>query len=66
VRFAASHRGVRVMDGAFTTIEQAMVTAKPRVAGVHYLSAFAEELKRNGLVAAALDRSGQSDASIAP
>jgi polar amino acid transport system substrate-binding protein len=54
------------MEGAFMTIEQAIGTPKPRVAGSRYLSAFVEELKRSGFVAAALQNSGQSDATVAP
>jgi polar amino acid transport system substrate-binding protein len=66
VRFAGLRGGLRVMDGAFMTIEQAMGTPRPRVAGSRYLSAFVEDLKRSGFVAAALQCSGQSDASVAP
>jgi polar amino acid transport system substrate-binding protein len=66
VRFAGLRGGLRVMEDAFMTIEQAIGTPKPRVAGSRYLSAFVEELKRSGFVAAALQNSGQSDATVAP
>jgi polar amino acid transport system substrate-binding protein len=66
VRFAQAHPGLRVMDGRFMAIEQAMGVPKGRDAGVHYLSAFIEEMKATGFVAAGLQRSGQGDAVVAP
>lgn len=64
--YAAGHRGLRVMDGRFTAIDQAMVTPKGRTSGWRYLASFVEEMKASGFVAAALERSGQGDASVAP
>jgi polar amino acid transport system substrate-binding protein len=66
VRFAQSHPGLRVMDGRFMAIEQAMGVPKARQAGARYLSAFIEEMKASGFVAAGLQRSGQADAMVAP
>jgi polar amino acid transport system substrate-binding protein len=48
------------------TIEQAMATPKDRERGAEYLRKFVEEQKANGFVAAALVRSGQKDAIVAP
>jgi len=66
VDFAKSHSGMRVMEGRFMAIEQAMGTPKGRSAGVRYLHDFIEEMKSSGFVAAALARSGQSAAQVAP
>jgi polar amino acid transport system substrate-binding protein len=66
VAFAASHPEVRVIPGRFMVIEQAMGTPAGRPAGIRYLRRFVEEMKASGLVAAALQRSGQADAAVAP
>jgi len=47
-------------------IEQAMGTPKGREASVRYLREFIEEMKASGFVAAALRRSNQPDAAVAP
>jgi polar amino acid transport system substrate-binding protein len=54
------------MDGRFLAIEQAMALPRERAAGAAYLRAFIEEMKASGFVAAALARSGQGDATVAP
>jgi len=67
VAFAAAHPAeVRVIPGRFMVIEQAMGTPTGRPAGIRYLRRFVEEMKASGLVAAALQRSGQADAAVAP
>jgi polar amino acid transport system substrate-binding protein len=66
VAFARAHPGVRVIEGRFTAIEQAVGTPRRRVAAGRWLSAVVEELKASGFVAAALARSGQQDAAVAP
>jgi polar amino acid transport system substrate-binding protein len=66
VRYAQAHEGLRVMEGRFMAIEQAMGTPKGRAAGAAYLRGFVEELKASGFVADALARSGQHDAKVAP
>jgi polar amino acid transport system substrate-binding protein len=63
--YAATHPDVRVMDGRFMEIRQAMGTPKGRIAGARYLTAFVEEVKASGFVADALKRSSQS-AAVAP
>jgi polar amino acid transport system substrate-binding protein len=63
---AAKRPGFRVMDGRFLAIEQAMALPRGRAAGAAYLRAFVEEMKASGFVAAALERSGQGDATVAP
>jgi polar amino acid transport system substrate-binding protein len=64
--FAQAHRGLRVIDGSFTRIEQAMGTPKGRSAGATYMRSFVEEMKANGFIAEALRASGQHDAVVAP
>jgi polar amino acid transport system substrate-binding protein len=66
VQFAKTHPNVRVMDGRFMVIEQAMGTPKGREAGVLYLREFVEEMKASGFVARGLEKSGQGDATVAP
>ncbi len=63
---ASAHQGLRVIDGRFTAIEQAMGVPRARAAGLPWLRAFIEEMKASGFVAAALARSGQGDAAVAP
>jgi polar amino acid transport system substrate-binding protein len=63
---AAKRPGFRVMDGRFLAIEQAMTLPRERAAGAAYVRAFLEEMKASGFVAAALARSGQGDAPVAP
>jgi polar amino acid transport system substrate-binding protein len=64
--FAKTHPGLRIMDGRFQVIRQAMGTPKGRTAGAAYLRTFIEEMKANGFVAEALKRSNQPDAQVAP
>jgi polar amino acid transport system substrate-binding protein len=66
VEYAKSHADVRVMDGRFQEIRQAMGTPKGRLAAVAYLRTFIEEMKASGFVADALKRSNQPDAQVAP
>src|SRR4051812_29220609 len=64
--YAKQHSDVRVMEKSFQEIRQAMATPNGRPAAAAYLRAFIEELKANGFVAAALKRSNQPDARVAP
>ena len=66
VAFAKANAGVRVIDGRFMEIRQAMCSRKGRAAGAGYLRAFVEEMKASGFVAEALKRSNQPDATVAP
>ena len=65
VAYAKDHPDVRVMDGHFMEIQQAMGTPKGRLDGAAYLGKFVEEMKSSGFVAEALKRSGQQ-AAVAP
>jgi len=65
IAYAKDHPEVRVMDGHFMEIQQAMGTPKGRLAGAEYLRAFVEDVKASGFVAEAIKRSNQS-AAVAP
>jgi len=69
VAYAADHPDMRVMDGHFQEIQQAMGMPKKEgvdhSAGAAYLRAFVEEMKASGFVAEALKRSNQT-ATVAP
>ena len=66
VEYAKTNPAVRVMDGRFMEIQQAMGTPVGRDAGAKYLRRFVEEMKAGGFVADALKRSNQPDAAVAP
>jgi len=66
VQFAKANPNVRVMDGHFQDIRQAMATPLGRDAGLKYLNSFIEEMKASGFVRSALERSGQSGGLVAP
>jgi len=66
VAYAAAHPDVKILDGRFMEIQQAMGTAKGRDVGAAYLKKFVEEMKASGFVADALKRSNQPDAAVAP
>lgn len=60
-RFATEHPGLRVLEGRFTGIEQAMCVPKGRGAGVDCLQRFLDDVKTSGFVADGLRKSGQDE-----
>jgi polar amino acid transport system substrate-binding protein len=58
--------GVRLLDGRFMVINQAMAIPRGRPAGLQYLAQFVEEMKASGFVAAGLARHGVDGAAVAP
>ena len=58
--------GLRLLDGRFMVINQAMAAPKGRAAGVRYLADFIEEMKASGFVGDALKRNNIQGAAIAP
>ncbi len=66
VAYARTNPDVKLLDGGFMEIRQAMGTQKGRAVGYAYLKAFIEEMKASGFAADALKRSNQPDASVAP
>lgn len=63
---AREHAGLKVLPGYFTAIRQAVATPAKNAAALSFLQAFIEEMKASGLVAQALQDSGQGDATVAP
>jgi polar amino acid transport system substrate-binding protein len=62
----ATRPGLRLIDGAFMQIRQAVAVAKGKQPQtIAFLAALVEELKANGFIASALARSGQV-AAVAP
>lgn len=58
--------GLRLLDGRFMVIQQAMGVPKGRTLAQGWLSGFIEEMKASGFVAAALARHGIDGAAVAP
>ena len=57
--------GLRLLDGRFMVINQAMAIPKGRAAGAAYVTRFVEEMKSSGFVADALRRHGIEGAVVA-
>jgi polar amino acid transport system substrate-binding protein len=57
--------GVRLLEGRFMVINQAMGTPQGREAGARYLRAFVEEMKASGFVAQSLARHRIEGAAVA-
>ena len=66
VAYAKTDPQVRLLDGRFMEIQQAMGVPKGRPAAAQYLRGFVEEMKASGFCADALKRSNQPDAAVAP
>jgi len=58
--------GLRLLEGRFMVINQAMGVPRSRETAAKYLRGFVEEMKSSGFVAGALARHGVDGASIAP
>jgi polar amino acid transport system substrate-binding protein len=58
--------GLRILDGKFTAVQQAVGTAKPNVEGAAFLAGFVEEAKKSGLVARLIERHNVKGLSVAP
>jgi polar amino acid transport system substrate-binding protein len=66
IAFASGKPDVRVMDGRFMVIEQAIGTPIGRENALGFLKRFVEDVKASGFIAQALARSKQRDAAVAP
>ncbi len=59
--------GSRILDGQFSSVQQAVGTPKKNVAGFEFLKAFVEEAKKSGMVASFIERQGTvGRLSVAP
>jgi polar amino acid transport system substrate-binding protein len=50
IDIASKHPGTRLLDGSFTTVQQAVGTPKGRRAAAKYISEFVQDIKAAGLV----------------
>ncbi|MBL0900770.1 MAG: transporter substrate-binding domain-containing protein [Reyranella sp.] len=57
--------GMRILDGRFTAVQQAVGTARPNVAGAAFRAAFVEKAKKSGLVADLIERHKVEGLSVA-
>jgi polar amino acid transport system substrate-binding protein len=58
--------GSRLIEGKFTSVQQAIGTPRKNVAGAAYLGHFVEEAKASGLVAGLIERHKVRGLSVAP
>ena len=58
--------GSRILEGSFATERIAMAVPKGRGPGVSYARTFIEDAKRDGMVAAAVEKAGVRGATVAP
>jgi polar amino acid transport system substrate-binding protein len=66
VTFVGKHDNLRLIEPPFMKIRQAIGTPRGREAASAYLRTFIQKAKASGLVASALQRSGQHDVAVAP
>ena len=65
-RYAGSHPDLRVIDGRFMAIEQAVAMHPGHPEAAQWLRGVVRELVASGFIADALRRSGQTDARVVP
>lgn len=58
--------GLKILDGKFTAVQQAVGTARPNTNGAAFLAAFVEEAKKSGLVGELIERHKVKGLSVAP
>ncbi|MDP1839720.1 MAG: transporter substrate-binding domain-containing protein [Reyranella sp.] len=58
--------GLKILDGKFTAVQQAMGTAKANLAGAAFLADFVEKAKKSGMVAEFIARHKVKGLSVAP
>ena len=58
--------GLKILDGKFTAVQQAVGTAKPNVEGAAFLAAFVEQAKKSGMVQSFIDRHKVKGLTVAP
>ena len=58
--------GSRVLDGQLTAVQQSIGTPKSRETAARYLKEFAEDVKKSGFVAEAIERHKVPGVSVAP
>src|SRR3984893_17653257 len=58
--------GARILDGRFTSVQQAIGTSRKNLAGAAFLRDFVEEAKASGLIARLIERHNVRGLSLAP
>jgi len=66
VQDAEKLAGSRILDGQITGVQQAIGTPKARSAAAKYLSEYAADVKRSGLVAKLIEKHGVKGVNVAP
>src|SRR6476620_4273664 len=62
----AKHPELKILDGQFTAVQQAVGTNKPNAEGARYLAEFVEKAKKSGLVASLIEKHKVNGLSVAP
>ena len=60
------HPELRILDGKFTAVQQAIGCNKPATEGARYIAAFVENAKKSGLVASLIEKHKVKGLSVAP
>jgi polar amino acid transport system substrate-binding protein len=60
------HPELKILDGKFTAVQQAVGCNKPAAEGARFLSAFVEETKKSGLVGRLIEQHKVKGLSVAP
>jgi len=58
--------GMKILDGKFSAVQQAVGTPKKNTAGAAFLAAFVEDAKKSGLVASFIEKHKVKGLSVAP
>ena len=58
--------GMKILDGKFSAVQQAVGTPKKNTAGADFLAAFVEDAKKSGLVASFIEKHKAKGLSVAP
>jgi polar amino acid transport system substrate-binding protein len=58
--------GMKILDGRFSAVQQAVGTPKKNTAAAAFLSAFVEDAKKSGLVASFIEKHEVTGLSVAP
>ncbi len=62
----AKHPELKILDGKFTAVQQAVGCNKPATEGARYIAAFVENAKKSGLVASLIEKHKVQGLSVAP
>ncbi len=60
------HPELKILDGKFTAVQQAVGCNKPAAEGARYIAAFVENAKKSGLVARLIEKHKVKGLSVAP